>query len=422
MPVPPKDASRGAHPEPNRPELDPQIADAVINSPVGSASAPAVPVSPKGAPVWPQTVTGTPPPPEDRAIKRADDPAILERLDALIADVAGGSENGKPDGMHARLVKDLMVNALKLIPDGRDTGEIKLITAAVKELRYAYRVFGQYAEPHKVTIFGSARTPKTHPDYTAAVEFGRLMAEQGWMSITGAGGGIMEAGHEGPGRDKSFGVAIRLPFETTANAVIAGDSKLITFRYFFTRKLMFVSQAEAVALFPGGFGTMDEAFESLTLIQTGKAAMLPVVLLQGKGETYWEQFITFVKQGLLTRGWISEEDLSLFRLCFSAQEAVDHIIRFYRLYHSARYVKDDLVIRIKRPLHQRDIDRLSERFASLIKKPENGGLTGGKIVLRGAFDVETDHRDLPRLVFTHTRYHFGRIRQLIDAINECEPA
>jgi uncharacterized protein (TIGR00730 family) len=375
--------------EPNRPELDPQIADAALSAPSS------IPAAAGG--VWPQTVTGTPPPPEDRAIKRADAPDVLSRIDALIGEVAPGTA---PDSMNGRLVKDLIVNALKLIPDGRDTGEIKLITAAVKELRYAYRVFGQYPEPHKVTIFGSARTPKTHPDYAAAVEFGRLMGEQGWMSITGAGGGIMEAGHEGPGKEKSFGVAIRLPFETT---VIAGDSKLITFRYFFTRKLMFISQAEAVALFPGGFGTMDEAFESLTLIQTGKAAMLPVVLVQGKGENYWEQFIEFVKKGLLTRGWIGEDDLSLFKLCATPREATDH-----------------LVIRIKKPLNPADIERLSDKFASLIKKPENGGTTGGKVIQRGPYDVETDHRALPRLVFTHTRYHYGRIRQLIDAINECE--
>ena len=415
VPPPPPTPSAGQpHPEPNRPELDPQLADAVLNTPSGSA--PVLPAAPR---VWPQTVTGTPPPPEDRAIKRADAPDILARIDALVSEVAPGTT---PDSMHGRLVKDLIVNALKLIPDGRDTGEIKLITAAVKELRYAYRVFGQYPEPHKVTIFGSARTPKTHPDYAAAVEFGKLMADAGWMSITGAGGGIMEAGHEGPGKEKSFGVAIRLPFETTANAVIAGDSKLITFRYFFTRKLMFISQAEAVALFPGGFGTMDEAFESLTLIQTGKAAMLPVVLVQGKGENYWEQFIEFVKKGLLSRGWIGQDDLSLFKLCATPQEAVDHIVRFYRVYHSARYVKDDLVIRVKHPLKQADIDRLSELFGALIKKPEAGGTTGGKIVQRGPYEVETDHRDLPRLVFTHTRYHYGRIRQLIDAINECSPA
>lgn len=395
--------------EPNRPELDPQLADAAL---AAKSPIPAPPLN-----VWPQTVAGTPPPPEGQAIKRADAPEVLARIDALLGEVAPGTA---PDSMNGRLVKDLIVNALKLIPDGRDTGEIKLITAAVKELRYAYRVFGQYPDPHKVTIFGSARTPKTHPDYAAAVVFGRLMAEAGWMSITGAGGGIMEAGHEGPGAEKSFGVAIRLPFETTANAVIAGDSKLITFRYFFTRKLMFISQAEAVALFPGGFGTMDEAFESLTLIQTGKAAMLPVVAVQGKGEDYWEQFIEFVKKGLLSRGWIGQDDLSLFKLCHSPQEAVDHILRFYRTYHSARYVKDDLVIRIKRQLAQKDIDALTERFGTLIKQPDAGGTTGGKIIQRGAYDVETDHRDLPRLVFTHTRYHYGRIRQLIDAINECD--
>ncbi len=406
-PPPPPPSSSPA--EPNRPELDPQLADAAL-----AAKPPAAAQPPN---VWPQTVTGTPPPPEDRAIKRADAPEVLAKIDALLADVAPGTA---PDSMNGRLVKDLIVNALKLIPDGRDTGEVKLITAAVKELRYAYRVFGQYPEPHKVTIFGSARTPRDHPDYTAAVEFGRLMAAAGWMSITGAGGGIMEAGHEGPGVEKSFGVAIRLPFETTANAVIAGDSKLITFRYFFTRKLMFVSQAEAVALFPGGFGTMDEAFESLTLIQTGKAAMLPVVLVEGKGNNYWEQFIDFVKKGLLSRGWIGQDDLSLFKLCTSPQEAVDHILRFYRTYHSARYVKDDLVIRVKRQLAQKDIDALSERFAALIKQPDAGGTTGGKIIQRSAYDVETDHRDLPRLVFTHTRYHYGRIRQLIDAINECD--
>src|SRR5262249_52735268 len=148
--------------------------------------------------------------------------------------------------------------------DGRHTGELKLMTAAVKELRHAYRIFAQYPEPHKVSIFGSARTPPGHPDYEVCVEFSRLIAHAGWMVITGAGGGIRQAGREGPGREKSFGVAIRLPFETTANDVIAGDSKLIHFRYFFTRKLMFMSQAEAIALFPGGFGTLDEAFEALT--------------------------------------------------------------------------------------------------------------------------------------------------------------
>jgi len=212
--------------------------------------------------------TGTSPaerdvPPERPAQKRADDPDIAAEINDLIQRVGGD-----PDSFDGSLINQLVTSALKLIPDGRDTGELKLMTAAMKELRYAFRVFGQYPDPHKISIFGSARTPEDHPDYEAAVEFSRLMAARGWMVITGAGDGIMKAGHEGPGRDASFGVAIRLPFETTANEVIAGDEKLIHFRYFFTRKLMFLSQSEAVALFPGGFGTMDEAFETLTLVQT----------------------------------------------------------------------------------------------------------------------------------------------------------
>ncbi len=369
----------------------------------------------------PSGIFPTPPgvslPPEPAPARRADDPAIAARLDELIAQVGGRA--GSPE---ARLVKDLLTTGLKLIPDGRDTGELKLIATAIKELRYAYRVFGQYAEPHKVSIFGSARTPPTHPDYAAAREFGRLMADAGWMVITGAGDGIMKAGHEGPGRAQSFGVAIRLPFETTANEVIAGDDKLIHFRYFFTRKLMFLSQSEAVALFPGGFGTMDEAFEALTLIQTGKSSMIPIVLCEGEGQTYWQEWNHSMRTLLLNRGWISPEDVSLYRLCNTPREAVDEVLKFYRVYHSSRYVKDDLVIRLKRPIAQRDVERLTEEFKILIRPaPVPNGATGGKpvMVLRGPLPEEDDHLDLPRLVFPHTRHKFGLIRILIDRINEC---
>lgn len=354
-------------------------------------------------------------PPEKPLVKRADDPILQGKIEELLAAVGADVTS-----FDARLVKDLITTGLKLIPDGRDTGELKLITTAIKELRYAYRVFGQYPEPHKVTIFGSARTPKGHPDYVAAHDFGKMMAERGWMCITGAGGGIMQAGHEGPGREASFGVAIRLPFETTANEVIAGDEKLIHFRYFFTRKLMFLSQAEAIALFPGGFGTMDEAFESLTLIQTGKSSMIPVVLVEGAGGNYWDQFDEAMRKMLLARGWISPEDVGLYRIMRTPREAADHILKFYRLYHSSRYVRDDFVIRLQRALTPKDVDRLSEEFGVLIKP----GLDGkpGKMVQRGALDAEDDHRHLPRLVFAHTRYKFGLIRALIDRINECEPA
>ncbi len=354
---------------------------------------------------------GTEAPPETPKHTRADDPVILAALDGLIAQVGGSV-----DSPHGRYVRDLLINGLKLIPDNRSTGELKLITAAVKELRYAYRVFGQYPEPHKITIFGSARTPKEHPDYVKAVEFSRLMGERGWMAITGAGPGIMEAGVAGPGRERSFGVGIRLPFEQTSNHIIAGDSKMIVFRYFFTRKLMFISQAEAVALFPGGFGTMDEAFETLTLIQTGKAGMVPVVCLQGDGSDYWQKFDHFIREQLLERRLISAEDLSLYKICATSQEAADHIDRFYRCYHSSRYVKDDLVIRLKYSLKDKDVADLNARFAKLVKAG------GTPMHQRGPFEVEDDHLDLPRLVFTHTRHAYGMIRQLIDAINDCDPA
>ncbi|MBL9032797.1 MAG: LOG family protein [Phycisphaerae bacterium] len=339
---------------------------------------------------------------------RPDDPEVAAAIDALIARCGGSGA----DPTDSRLVRELIAAALKLIPDGRDTGELKLIAAAVKELRYAYRVFGAYREPHKVTIFGSARTPADHPDYAATIAFSRDMASRGWMVITGAGGGIMHAGHVGPGRDASFGVAIRLPFETTANEVIKGDQKLIHFRYFFTRKLMFLSQAEAVALLPGGFGTMDEAYEALTLIQTGKSSMVPVVMLEGEGGTYWRQWEEWTLRGLLDRHLISPEDVNLYYIAPTPAAAAEHVARFYRVYHSSRYVKDELVIRLKRPISPRDVDRLGDEFAPLIK--------AGRMTLRGPLEAEEDHLDLPRLVFTHTRNKFGLVRRLIDRINDCD--
>lgn len=354
-------------------------------------------------------------PPEQLSQKRVEFPDVQKEIDELIRHAAGS----EPEPFQTRLVRDLVTAALKLIPDGRDSGELKLMTAAMKELRYAYRVFGEYPDPHKVTIFGSARTPEDHPDFLSAVEFSRRMAEAGWMVITGAGDGIMKAGHVGPGRESSFGVAIRLPFETTANDVIEGDEKLIHFRYFFTRKLMFLSQAEAVVCFPGGFGTMDEAFETLTLVQTGKASIIPIVLVQGQSvpgdgskttEGYWQGFDRFVHEDLLARGWVSEEDPGLYYLAKDADDAAEHVLKFYRVYHSSRYVRDDLVIRLKKRLTEDAVAALNEEFAELVKS--------GDIHHRGPFEVEDDHLDLPRLVFTHTRRRYGLVRRLIDRINE----
>jgi uncharacterized protein (TIGR00730 family) len=343
-----------------------------------------------------------------RSDRPVDDPAFLDRLGEMIAE-----SGGDPEGMDGRLIRDILTTGLKLVSDGRDTGELKLLSASIKELRYALNVFADWREPHKVTIFGSARTRPDHPDYVAAVEFSRRMAEAGWLCITGAGDGIMKAGHEGPGRDASFGLAIRLPFETTANEVIKGDSKLINFRYFFTRKLMFVSQAEAVVAFPGGFGTQDELFESLTLVQTGKSSMVPLVLIEHEDGSYWKHWDNYVRRSLLDHGMIGADDLNLYYITRDMEDAVDHILRFYRNYHSSRYVRDDLVIRIRKPLKPGDIDRLNTEFLGLVK--------AGSITQRGPYDVETDHPELPRIAFTHTRRSFGLVRRLIDRINEFDP-
>ncbi len=347
-------------------------------------------------------------PPEGAKVQRADDGEVQDRIIELLDLVAG-----KSDDYDAKLVRELMTAALKLIPDGRNTGELKLMTAAMKELRYAYRVFGEYSDAHKVTIFGSARTPEDHPDYKSAVEFSKLMAQAGWMSITGAGDGIMKAGHEGPGREASFGVAIHLPFETSANEYIEGDEKLINFRYFFTRKLMFLSQAEAVVCFPGGFGTLDETFETLTLVQTGKASIVPLVFIDGDREgengSYWEGWDRYVRQQLAGRGWISEEDFSLYYIAKDPQDAADHVIKFYKNYHSSRYVRDDLIIRIQKPLRDEDIKTLNDEFSVLVKK--------GEIVQCKAYPQERDHLDLPRIAFTHTRHKFGLVKSMIDRIN-----
>ncbi|MHC5115421.1 MAG: LOG family protein, partial [Planctomycetota bacterium] len=220
-------------------------------------------------------------------------PETTEIIEDLVRSVGG--DPGKFDG---RLISEMLATCLKLVPDGHDTGQLKLMNSALKEMRYAYRVFNRYRGTRKVSIFGSARTPEDHPDYIAAREFSAAIADHGWMGITGAGDGIMKAGHEGPQRDASFGLSIRLPFETTANEVIEGDPKLINFRYFFTRKLMFLGHADAVAVFPGGFGTQDELFESLVLVQTGKSNIVPIILLEGEGGVYWQHWERYIRKNL----------------------------------------------------------------------------------------------------------------------------
>lgn len=331
-------------------------------------------------------------------------PQTLSAIRALIESVGGD-----PDALSGRLIADQIINSLKLLHSSHDPGQLKLITRALKEMRYAYRVFNRYRGIRKISIFGSARTPEDHADYQAARAFSAAIAQEGWMSITGAGDGIMKAGHEGPQRDASFGLSIRLPFETTANTVIEGDPKLINFRYFFTRKLMFLTHSDAVAVFPGGFGTQDELFEVLTLVQTGKSNMIPVVLIEGAGGEYWRRWDWDVRENLLRGGFISPEDPCLYRIALGFDQAVEEVLGFYRVYHSSRYVGEQFVIRLTRPLTDEQVAALNDEFGDLVRE--------GRIVQSGPLAGEDDHPELPRLAMAFTRNRFGRLRMLIDRIN-----
>ncbi|MFT5318290.1 MAG: hypothetical protein ACI8RA_001553 [Chlamydiales bacterium] len=332
------------------------------------------------------------------------DPQVLKSIEELV------SNFGKDkDPFISELVTQMIQNSLRLVRDDYNTGQVKLINNTLKEIRYAYGIFNQYKQTHRISIFGSARTPENHPDYLTAKKFGEKMSAKRWMTITGAAEGIMKAGHEGSTAEESFGLSIRLPFESSSNVIIAGDPKLISFRYFFTRKLMFLSHSHAIAAFPGGFGTQDELFECLTLMQTGKATIIPVVLLEGQEGVYWKFWDTYVKKNFLEHGWISAEDLNFYLLAKNIDEAVEHVTRFYKRFHSYRYVGDKLVIRIKSRLEDSHIKQLNSDYSKLI--------ASGEIIQTEALPEEQELKDLPRLVFHHTRKNFGTVRALIDSIN-----
>lgn len=333
-----------------------------------------------------------------------NDERVLEGIQSLIS-ACGGA----PESFDGELVTQMIQTSLKLMIEGHDTGQLKLITRALKEMRHAYRVFNKYGGTRRISIFGSARTPEEHPDYQAAKKFSGIMGDLGWMCITGAANGIMKAGLEGPKQESRIGLSIRLPFEDAASTAIDGDPKLMVFRYFFTRKLMFISHSDAVAVFPGGYGTLDELFEVLTLIQTGKANIIPVVLLEGGDGVYWQHWQHYVDKHLLGNGWISPRDTSLFYIAKSVEDGVQHVQQFYSRYHSSRYVKEELVIRMNTPLTQKDVDLLNSEFSPLVK--------GGEIRLTDHLEGEDDFLDLPRIAFRHTRRDIALLRLLIDRIN-----
>lgn len=319
----------------------------------------------------------------------------------------------RPVMTNENYIDQLKKTADKFLSDNASRGDIKMVVTAVKELRYALKVFAPFRQRDKVTIFGSARIAQEHPSYEQAVELSKKLADANFMVVTGAANGIMEAGHVGAGKEKSIGVNILLPFEQSSNSIIHGDEKLVHLKYFFTRKLMLVKESHAVAVFPGGFGTHDELFEILTLMQTGKAALIPVVLVEEPNGDYWHLWLRFVTEVLLPRGYISPWDLSLFKITQDVDVAVDTITNFYRNYHSMRYVGDHLIIRLKHKLSDAELTNLNERFADVLKE---GSIE--QTAAQPAEHQETHLIDMPRLKFVFNRQRLGRLRQMIDVINQ----
>lgn len=332
---------------------------------------------------------------------------VDDAIDRLMARVGGI--------VHPDIVREIILASLKAGQENAGRMDLKLMNVSMKEMRFTAKVFGPYRQVRKVTVFGSARVRPEAPLYQMAKALGRKLAEAGFMVITGGGPGIMQATNEGAGPEHSFGVNIRLPFEQKPNPVLIGNPRHITYKYFFNRKVAFLKEAHAVVLFPGGFGTLDEAMESITLLQTGKRYPMPLILIDTPDGTYWERLLGFLEHELSAHGYISPDDFGLIERVTRPEDAVSRIRHFYSRYHSLRYVGEQLVIRLATPLTDADRQRLEETFAGIL-------VPGGGMRLSGALDeevTETDLIDLPRLVVDFNNRDFGRLRQLVDAINAC---
>ncbi len=332
----------------------------------------------------------------------------LDQLISELIEKAGGSPEKE-------LLEEMITTVLRVRDEKVDRGDLKIINTAVKELRYAFKVFSPYRQIRKVAIFGSARTPKKDPLYHQTREFCHGIVKRGWMVITGGATGVMNAGNEGAGREKSFGMNIRLPFEQEANPIIAEDPKLINFKYFFTRKLMFLKESDATVLFPGGFGTHDEGFETLTLVQTGKTEPRPIVCVDPPGSYYWAEWRHFIEECLLREKMISPEDVQLITFTHDIHEAIEVIVKFYRNFHSLRFVGEKLVIRTHKALAPKAVERLNREFKGILQR-------GGKIKRLAKplpeEDNEPDTHRLHRLMLDFNRCDFSRLKLLIDRINE----
>jgi len=335
-------------------------------------------------------------------------------LDRAIADLV---ERAGTEPENADLVFELIASSLRLARDRADRGDLKIANAALKEMRSTFHVFEPYRSGLKVAMFGSARTQPDDPLYDQARRFAAAIAARDWMVITGAGPGIMEAGIEGAGADRAFGVSIRLPFETTTTQFVADDPKLINYRYFFTRKLAFIKEADGFVLLPGGFGTLDEAFELLTLVQTGKAQPGPIVLLDVPGGTYWRDWRDFVERELLARGYVSEHDLDMVLITDDVDAAVDEVVGFYANYHSQRFVDSRLVLRMHRAPDDRALASLSDEFTDIVAR---GRIE--RVDPSPAEIADDEHLGLERIALWFDRHGWARLRRLIDRINEHAPS
>ncbi|MCE0523235.1 MAG: LOG family protein [Methylacidiphilales bacterium] len=339
-------------------------------------------------------------------LRLTDDPALNEEILALVAKwkLSEFSDD----------FAEMIASLHKLSQQNPSSSDIVLFKRSMAELRYAQRIFAPYRHIKKICVFGSARTRPPAPSYACATEFTHLMTEAGYMTITGAGEGIMSAAQKGAGAEKSFGLNILLPFEQRPNEVIRNDPKLVTFRYFFTRKLTFLREASAVAVFPGGFGTLDEGMEVITLMQTGKARLIPLVLIDEPGGKFWKNFVHYVSEHLMADKLISPEDFHLFKLTDSITEARAEILRFYHNFHSYRFVGPYLVVRLQRALSEKKLDYLRKEFLSIFDPP-------GEMFQRDALPQEANEPEmaaLPRLCLTFNRIHFGFLRLFIDRLNE----
>jgi hypothetical protein len=338
--------------------------------------------------------------------------ASFDTSESLLADIADLIDR-LPTLKHRQYIKYALTTIVRLADNELDRLDWKILSASLADMEKGFQLFYDYRHVRKITIFGSARLSSTSPEYQMAVDFARRVAQLGFMVMTGGGGGIMQAGHEGAGRENSFGLNIQLPFEQQANPYIEGDRKLIHFKYFFTRKLFLLKESDAIALFPGGFGTQDEAFECMTLTQTGKFGPVPIVLIDSPGGDYWRSWSEYIDKHLIQTGLVSPEDPNLYTITDNLDVACDAITNFFQVYHSSRYVASQLVIRLKSDLSDTEVEQLNAEFSDILVK---GKIEKSQALPQEGQEDQTLH--LPRLVLYFNQRDLGRLYQMIGRINQ----